>query len=142
MSNDGLSDADIRSIFEKVRVIALIGASTNPEKPSNYVGAFLQQKGYRVIPVNPGAAGQEINGETTYASLADIPEKIDMVDVFRPADAAPGIVDEVLALKDRPSVIWLQLGIVNDEAAETARAAGITFVQDRCPRVEIPRLGL
>ncbi len=142
MSNDGLSDADIRSIFEKVRVIALIGASTNPEKPSNYVGAFLQQKGYRVIPINPGAAGQEINGETVYASLADIPEKIDMVDVFRPADAAPGIVDEVLALKDRPSVIWLQLGIVNDEAAEKARAAGVTFVQDRCPRVEMPRLGL
>ena len=142
MSNDGLSDADIRSIFEKVRVIALIGASTNPEKPSNYVGAFLQQKGYRVIPINPGATGQEINGEKTYASLADIPEKIDMVDVFRPADAAPGIVDDVLALEDRPSVIWLQSGIVNDEAAEKARAAGITFVQDRCPRIEIPRLAI
>jgi len=142
MPSDGLSDADIRSIFGKVRVIALVGASSNPEKPSNYVGAFLQQKGYRVIPVNPGAAGQEINGEKVYASLAEIPDKIDMVDVFRPSEAVPGIVNEVLALKERPAVIWLQLGIVNEEAAAKARAEGIAFVQDRCPRIEMPRLGL
>ena len=142
MPSDGLSDADIRSIFGKVRVIALVGASSNPEKPSNYVGAFLQQKGYRVIPVNPGAAGQEINGEKVYASLAEIPDKIDLVDVFRPSEAVPGIVNEVLALKERPAVIWLQLGIVNEEAAAKARAEGIAFVQDRCPRIEMPRLGL
>jgi uncharacterized protein len=140
MAIDGLQDSDIREIFEKVRVIALIGASNNPERPSNYVGAFLQQRGYRVIPVNPGLAGQELNGEKVYAALADIPEKIDMVDIFRAADAVPGIVDEVLKLSAKPSVIWMQMGIINQDAAETARKAGLTVVMDRCPRVEIPRL--
>jgi predicted CoA-binding protein len=140
MAIDGLQDSDIRDIFEKVRVIALIGASTNAEKPSNYVGAFLQQHGYRVIPVNPGATGQEINGEKVYAALADIPETIDMVEIFRAADAVPGIVDEALKLSKKPSVIWMQMGIINQDAAETARKAGLTVVMDRCPKVEIPRL--
>lgn len=140
MAIDGLQDSDIREIFEKVRVIALVGASNNPERPSNYVGAFLQQRGYRVIPVNPGLAGQEINGEKVYAALADIPEKIDMVDIFRAADAVPGIVDEALRLSTKPSVIWMQMGIINQDAAETARKAGLTVVMDRCPKVEIPRL--
>lgn len=140
MAIDGLQDSDIRDIFETVRVIALVGASNNPERPSNYVGAFLQQRGYRVIPVNPGLAGQELNGEKVYAALADIPEKIDMVDIFRAADAVPGIVDEALKLSTKPSVIWMQMGIINQDAAETARKAGLTVVMDRCPRVEIPRL--
>jgi uncharacterized protein len=140
MAIDGLQDSDIRDILEKVRVIALIGASSNPERPSNYVGAFLQQRGYRVIPVNPGAAGQEINGEKVYAALGDIPEKIDMVDIFRAADAVPGIVDEVLKLSTKPSTIWMQMGVINQDAADTARKAGLTVVMDRCPKVEIPRL--
>lgn len=140
MAIDGLQDSDIREILEKVRVIALIGASSNPERPSNYVGAFLQQKGYRVIPVNPGAAGQDINGEKAYATLADIPDAIDMVDIFRAADAVPGIVEEALKLSNKPSVIWMQMGVINQEAAETARKAGFTVVMDRCPKVEIPRL--
>jgi predicted CoA-binding protein len=142
MTIDGLQDADIRGIFENTRVIALVGASNNPERPSNYVGAFLQQHGYRVIPVNPGLAGQEINGETVYATLADIPEKIDMIDVFRAAENVPGIVEEALALRNKPATIWLQLGLVHEEAAKTAKAAGIVMVQDRCPRIEMPRLGV
>lgn len=140
MTVDGLQDSDIRNIFERVRVIALVGASNNPERPSNYVGAFLQGKGYKVIPVNPGLAGQEVNGEKVYASLADIPETIDMVDIFRAADAVPGVVDEALALDPRPTVIWMQMGIIHEEAAAKARAAGLTVVMDRCPKVEIPRL--
>ncbi|BCJ90881.1 CoA-binding protein [Terrihabitans soli] len=140
MAIDGLQDSDIRNIFEKVRTIALVGASNNPERPSNYVGAFLQQHGYRVIPVNPGLAGQEVNGEKVYAALADIPEKIDMVDIFRAADAVPGIVDEALKLSTKPQVIWMQMGIINQEAADTAKKAGLTVVMDRCPKVEIPRL--
>jgi uncharacterized protein len=139
MAIDGLQDSDIRETLEKVRVIALVGASNNPERPSNYVGAFLQQRGYRVIPVNPGLAGQEINGEKVYGSLADIPETIDMIDIFRAADAVPGIVDEALKLSGKP-VIWMQMGVINQDAAETARKAGLTVVMDRCPKVEIPRL--
>ena len=142
MTIDGLQDSDIRDILENTRVIALVGASNNPERPSNYVGAFLQQHGYRVIPVNPGLAGQEINGETVYAKLADIAEKIDLIDVFRAAENVPGIVEEALALKNRPATIWLQLGIVHEDAAKTANAAGIVMVQDRCPRIEMPRLGI
>jgi predicted CoA-binding protein len=142
MTIDGLQDSDIRDIFANTRVIALVGASNNPERPSNYVGAFLQQHGYRVIPVNPGLAGQEINGETVHAKLADIAEKIDMIDVFRAAENVPGIVEEALALKNRPATIWLQLGIVHEDAAKTAKAAGIVMVQDRCPRIEMPRLGV
>jgi predicted CoA-binding protein len=140
MAIDGLQDSEIRDIFEKVRVIALVGASNNPERPSNYVGAFLQQHGYRVIPVNPGLAGQELNGEKVYAALADIPEKVDMIDIFRAADAVPGVVDEALTLDPKPSVIWMQMGIISQEAADTARKAGLTVAMDRCPRVEIPRL--
>ena len=142
MSHDGLSDSDIRDIFDKARIIALVGASNDLEKPSNYVGAYLQQHGYRVIPVNPGRAGTEINGEKVYAKLADIPEKFDFVDVFRRAEDVPGVVDEILALKDKPRVIWLQLGIVNDDAAAKAKSAGIIFAQDRCPRIEFPKLGI
>ncbi len=140
MAIDGLQDSEIRDILEKVRVIALIGASSNPERPSNYVGAFLQQRGYRVIPVNPVAAGQEINGEKVYAALAEIPDQIDMVDIFRAADAVPGIVEEALKLSTKPSVIWMQMGVINQDAADTARKAGLTVVMDRCPKVEIPRL--
>lgn len=140
MSADGLQDSDIRSILERVRVIALVGASNNPERASNYVGAFLQDKGYKVIPVNPGLAGQDINGAKVYASLADIPEPVDMVNIFRAADAVPGIVDEALALNPQPTVIWMQMGIIHEEAAAKARSAGLTVVMDRCPKVEIPRL--
>ena len=142
MAIDGLQDSDIRDIFDNVRTIAVVGASSNPDRPSHYVSAFLQSHGFRVVPVNPGLAGQELLGEKVYASLGEIPGKIDMIDVFRTADAVPGIVDEALALDPVPPVFWMQQGIIDEEAAQTARAKGVTVVMDRCPRVELPRLGI
>ncbi len=142
MAIDGLQDSDIRDIFDNVRTIAVVGASSNPDRPSHYVSAFLQSHGFRVVPVNPGLAGQELLGEKVYASLGEIPGKIDMIDVFRAADAVPGIVDEALALDPVPPVFWMQQGIIHEEAAQTARAKGVTVVMDRCPRVELPRLGI
>lgn len=140
MAADGLSDSDVRSILEGVRTIAVVGASEKAERPSNYVPAFLQQHGFRIIPINPGQAGKEILGETVYATLADVPEPIDMVDVFRAAEHVPGVADEVIALDPKPRVLWMQQGIVSEPAAEKARAAGLQVVMDRCPKVEIPRL--
>src|SRR3954447_1773822 len=137
------SDAQIRSILERVRTIALVGASSNWNRPSYFVMKYLQDKGYRVIPVNPGIAGQELLGETVYASLRDIPpdlaEQIDMVDMFRPASEAPDIVADAIAIG--APVLWMQLGIRNDEAAETAEKAGIEVIMNRCPKIEFGRLG-
>lgn len=135
-------DADITGILRAVRVIAMVGASANWVRPSNFAMKYLQGKGFRVIPVNPGAAGKEILGETVYASLADIEDHVDMVDIFRSSDAAGGIVDEAIAVKDTLglSVIWMQLGIRNDAAAKRAEAAGLTVIMDRCPKIEYGRL--
>src|SRR3954470_24616695 len=137
------SDAQIRSILERVRTIALVGASSNWNRPSYFVMKYLQGKGYRVVPVNPGIAGQQLLGETVYASLRDLPpdlaEQIDMVDMFRPASEAPKIVEEAIAIG--APVLWMQLGIRNDEAAETAEKAGIEIVMNRCPKIEFGRLG-
>src|SRR4051794_37955619 len=137
------SDAQIRSILERVKTIALVGASSNWNRPSYFVMKYLQGKGYRVIPVNPGIAGQELLGETAYASLRDIPpdlaEQIDMVDMFRPASEAPNIVEDAIAIG--APVVWMQLGIRNDAAAETAEKAGIEVVMNRCPKIEFGRLG-
>ena len=130
----------IRDILASVRTIAVAGASANPVRPSSFVMAYMIEKGYEVVPINPGQAGGTILGRPCYASLTDVPHPIDMVDVFRRADAVPGVLDEVLALDPRPSVLWLQLGVVHDEAAGRARAAGLTVVQDRCPKIEFGRL--
>src|SRR5258707_11632459 len=116
------SDQQIRHILERVKTIAMVGASSNWNRPSYFVMKYLQGKGYRVIPVNPGIAGQQLLGETVYASLRDIPEKNDMVDVFRAARETPAIVEDAIAIG--ATVVWMQLGIRNDEAAAMAEAAG------------------
>ena len=140
MSHDHYSDELIRSILTSVKTIALVGASPNVARPSHGVMSFLLRKGYHVIPVNPGQAGKEILGQTVFASLADISEPIDMIDVFRAADQLPALVDEVLALPEKPKVIWGQLSVRHDEAAAKAEASGITVIMDRCPAIEYPRL--
>ncbi len=133
------SDAKLRRILSTVRTIAMVGASTNWNRPSYFVMKYLQGKGYRVIPVNPSAAGQELQGELVYASLRDVPEPIDMVDIFRPSNAVPPIVEDAIAIGAK--VVWMQLGIRNDEAAARAEAAGIEVVMNRCPKIEFGRLG-
>jgi O-acetylhomoserine (thiol)-lyase len=137
------SDAQIRSILERVKTIAMVGASSNWNRPSYFVMKYLQGKGYRVIPVNPGIAGQQLLGETVYASLRDIPsdlaDQIDMVDMFRPAAEAPKVVEDAIAIG--VPVVWMQLGIRNDEAAQTAEKAGIEVIMNRCPKIEFGRLG-
>ena len=135
-------DAFLRSILRDVRVIAMVGASPNWVRPSNFVIKYLQSKGFRVIPVNPGHAGKKILGETVYASLKDIPDRFDMVDVFRASEAAGGIVDEAITIAAAKGVrvIWMQLGVRDDAAARRAEAAGFTVVMDHCPKIEYGRL--
>jgi O-acetylhomoserine (thiol)-lyase len=133
------SDAQIRAILQRVHTIAMVGASSNWNRPSYFVMKYLQGKGYRVIPVNPGIAGQELLGERVYASLLEIPDKIDMVDMFRPASEAPKIVEEAIAMG--APVVWMQLGIRNDAAAARAVSAGIEVIMNRCPKIEFGRLG-
>lgn len=140
MNHDSYPDYYLADILRATKVIALVGASPNPERPSQRVMAFLLRKGYRVIPVNPGQAGKEILGQHVVGRLADIEEPIDMVDVFRAANALPAVVDEVLTLSPLPKVIWGQLSVRHDEAAAKAEAAGIKVVMDRCPAIEYPRL--
>jgi O-acetylhomoserine (thiol)-lyase len=133
------SDAKIRRILSAVRTIAMVGASPNWNRPSYFVMKYLQNKGYRVIPVNPGTAGKEQLGEKVYASLRDIPDKVDMVDVFRASDQVGPIVDDAIAIGAK--VVWMQLGVRNDEAAARGEAAGIEVIMDRCPKIEFGRLG-
>src|SRR5271165_6655354 len=133
------SDAKIRRILATVRTIAMVGASSNWNRPSYFVMKYLQGKGYRVIPVNPGTAGKEQLGEKIYSSLRDIPDKIDMVDIFRASDQVGPIVDDAIAIGAK--VVWMQLGIRNDEAAARAEAAGIEVIMNRCPKIEFGRLG-
>ncbi|KAB0680731.1 CoA-binding protein [Aureimonas leprariae] len=136
------SDDAIRRILSTVRTIAMVGASPNPARPSYGVLEYLLRRGYRVFPINPGQAGKPIFDTTFRATLADVPEPIDMVDVFRASDALPGIVEEMLQLHPVPKVLWTQLGVVHAEAAARASDAGIEVVMDRCPKIEIPRLGV
>lgn len=133
-------DTKIRDILMSVKTIALVGASPKPERPSNQVMGFLLSKGYRVLPVNPGLAGREIQGMPVYAELASIAEPIDMVDVFRASEHVDGVVDDVLKLTPLPRVIWMQLGVYNEKAAARAGEKGIQVVMDRCPAIEYPRL--
>ncbi|MGR6431275.1 CoA-binding protein [Rhizobium sp. PAMB 3174] len=140
MNHDHYDDAYISDILSSVKTIALVGASPNTARPSYRVMRFLQSKGYRVIPVNPGQAGKEINGETAYGRLADVPEPVDMVDVFRAKEFLDGVVDEALAMEPKPAVIWGQLEIRDDKAAAKAEAGGLKVVMNRCPAIEHPRL--
>ncbi|MEK7245279.1 MAG: CoA-binding protein [Pseudomonadota bacterium] len=136
------SDDHIRQILKSVRVIAMVGASPNWVRPSNFAMKYLKGKGFRVIPVNPGAAGQTIWGETAYASLSDIPDRFDVVDIFRASEAAGPIVDEAIRLAPEKGikVIWMQLGVRNDAASGRAEKAGLTVVMNRCPKIEYGRL--
>lgn len=140
MNHDSYSDAYIRSILSTVKSIAMVGASANEVRPSYFVLKYLLERGYRVHPINPGLAGKEILGRKVYARLAEVPEPIDMVDVFRASEAAAGIVAELLALEPRPMVVWMQLGVRHDGAAAEAEAAGIKVVMNRCPKIELGRL--
>ena len=134
------SDSAVAALLNRATTIALIGASANASRDSYGVMQFLQRKGHRVIPINPGLAGQTLLGETVYASIADLPQKVDMLDVFRASEYLPGIVDDAIAAGI--PAIWTQLGVVDTEAGERAAAAGLTVVMNRCPKIEYPRLGL
>jgi predicted CoA-binding protein len=140
VDHETYSDDYLRGILEGMRTIAVVGASPRRERPSHRVMAYLQRRGYRTIPVNPNAATGSINCERCFASLAEVPEPIDMVDVFRRAEAAGGVVDEAIAIGAK--VVWMQLGVRDDAAAARAEAAGLKVVMNRCPAIEIPRLGL
>ena len=140
MNHDSYSPDDIRNILQSVKTIALVGASANSVRPSYFVMKYLLDKGYEVIPVNPGLAGQQILGQTVYGRLADIPKPVDMVDVFRNSEAAGSITDEALALPTPPKVIWMQLSVRNDAAAARAEAQGIKVVMNRCPKMEYGKL--
>lgn len=139
MPTDNLTDDALKQLLTSVRRIALVGASNKPERPSNGVLRYLLRHGYQVVPVNPGLAGQEIHGQRVVATLAEA-GPIDMVDVFRESAAASGIAQQAVAAGAR--ALWLQLGVISDEARDIAARAGLVFVQDRCPAIEIPRLGL
>jgi predicted CoA-binding protein len=140
MNHDEYSDTYIRGILNTVKTIAMVGISPKDNRPSYFAFKYLQERGYRMIPVNPGQAGKEILGQKVYAKLADIPEPIDMVDIFRASQFAPAVVEEALALKPRPSVIWMQLGVRSAAAAALAEAAGVKVVMNRCPKIEYGRL--
>ena len=135
-------DDYIRSILREVRTIAMAGASANWVRPSSFAMKYLQGKGYKVIPLNPGQAGSQILGETCYASIADIPGPVDMVDIFRNSKAAGDVIDEALPMIEEKQIkiIWMQLGIRNDPAAKRAEAAGLNVIMDRCPKIEYGRL--
>ncbi|AXQ94135.1 CoA-binding protein [Cereibacter azotoformans] len=138
-----MTDDALRQILTSTRTIALVGWSPNPERPSHRVAAFLRKQGYRVIPVNPGQAGREALGETVRAGLADLAgERVDMVDIFRRSEHVPEVVAAALASLPDLRTVWMQLGVSNADAATQARARGVAVVENRCPAIEIPRLGL
>lgn len=134
-------DAFIKNILRNTKTIAMVGASANDIRPSYFAMKYLLDKGYVIHPINPGQAGKKILGQTVYAALKDVPAPVDMVDIFRTSDAAPGIVREALAEKDRLGIktIWMQLGVINEEAEALAKDAGLAVVMDRCPKIEYGR---
>jgi predicted CoA-binding protein len=133
-------DELIREILKTVRSIALVGASNNPARPSFIVTKYLSERGFKMFPINPGLAGQTIVGLPVHGSLAELPEPVDMVEIFRNSEAAGGITDEALALPTLPKVIWMQLGVRNDAAAARAEARGVRVIMNRCPKIEYGRL--
>jgi uncharacterized protein len=140
MNHDNYPDSYIRGILNTVKTIAMVGISPKDNRPSYFAFKYLKERGYRMIPINPGQAGKEILGQKVYAKLADIPEPVDMVDIFRASPFVLPVVQEALALKPKPQVIWMQLTIRNDEAASLAEAAGLKVVMNRCPKIEYGRL--
>lgn len=134
------SDTEIAALLNGAKTIALVGASANPARDSHGVMAFLQRKGHRVIPVNPGLEGKTLLGERVYARLGDIPDKVDMVDVFRASEYVAEVVNDSIAAG--VPAVWTQLGVVDEAAAAKAQAAGLTVVMNRCPKIEYPRLGI
>lgn len=140
MTIERYDDAFIRSILDGVSTIAVVGASANAARPSYIVTKYLAERGYKVIPVNPGQAGKTLAGLTFVGQLSDIKEPIDMVDVFRASEHVPAVLDEVLAMTPLPRVLWLQLGVRHEGAAHRAREAGMTVVMNRCPKIEYGRL--
>jgi hypothetical protein len=140
MDHDTYPDSYIRGILNTVKTIAVVGISPKDNRPSYFAFKYLQERGYRMIPVNPGQAGERILGQKVYARLSDIPEPVDMVDIFRGSEHALPIVQEALALDPKPKVIWMQLTVRNDDAARLAEAAGLKVVMNRCPKIEYGRL--
>ena len=140
MNHDAYSDSYIRGILNTVKTIAMVGISPKENRPSYFAFKYLMERGYRMIPVNPGQAGKTILGQKVYAKLSDIPDPIDMVDVFRGSEHVLPIVQEAVALKPKPQVIWMQLMVRNDEAAKLAEDAGLKVVMNRCPKIEYGRL--
>jgi predicted CoA-binding protein len=134
------SDNEITDILNRTKVIAVVGVSMNPVRPSYYVARYLALKGYRVVPVNPGHAGATLFGETVRGALSDCPPEVDMVDIFRRSEHVPPIVDEALAALPGLRTIWMQIGVENEPAAEVARAKGVDVVMNRCPKIEYQRL--
>jgi len=134
------SDLFLKSVLQRAKVVAVVGVSQNPVRPSYFVARYLKLKGYRVIPVNPGLAGQVLFGETVFARLADIPFDVDLVDIFRRSDAVPDIVDEALARWPALQTIWMQIGVEHAQAAAVAQARGVDVIQNRCPKIEYQRL--
>ena len=142
LTRDAPSDDALREILTSNPTIAVVGASPTRDRVSRAIMGYLIQHGYHTVPVNPVYAGQKIFGQTVYASLADVPEPIDIVDIFRRTDKLGEAVDEALALEQKPKVVWMQLGLRDEAAAERARAAGITVIQDHCIKIEHARLGI
>ncbi len=134
------TDDDLRRILKRTRTVAVVGVSANPVRPSYFVARYLNLKGFRVIPVNPGLAGQTLLGEKVYGDLADIPDDVDMVDIFRRSDTVPPIVDAALARWPDLQTVWMQIGVEHAEAAAKAQARGIDVIQNRCPKIEYQRL--
>ncbi len=140
MNHERYPDAYIHGILNTVKTIAMVGISPKENRPSYFAFKYLLERGYRMIAVNPGQAGKEILGQKVYAKLADIPEPVDMVDVFRASQFAKSVVEEALAMTPRPRVIWMQLGVRDEEAAKLAEDAGLKVVMNRCPKIEYGRL--
>ena len=140
MNHDSYDDKYIRGILNTVKTIAMVGVSANTSRPSYFAFKYLLERKYRMIPVNPGLAGGELLGQKVYGKLADIPDPVDMVDIFRNSKYAPAIVQEASAMKPRPQVIWMQLGVYSEEAAKMAEDAGLKVVMNRCPKIEYGRL--